>query len=322
MTTLDGARFLEEQLESIVAQSPPPAEIVVGDDGSTDRTGALIEAARARCPVPIRSIGGTHVGLRANVERVLNACRGDVIALSDQDDVWLPGRMRAIEDSFAEPGVMLWFSDADLIDEVGRAMGRRLWESVGLSHDALEALTGGRQLRRLLHGMTVTGATMAFRADVLPLAVPFPSELDGPDHLFLHDGWIAVLASLRGDIVADPRVFTRYRQHGGQFTGMQVARSLNEDQTRHRRASRGDLAKELGRVRLVLDRLREREALEQCRPEDATMLRELDELLSVRASAFGPERLLPVMRLLVAGRYRTYARGWRTAVGDLLLRRR
>ena len=123
MTTFDGERFVAEQLESIITQSPPPSEIVVGDDGSSDRTGAVIDTVRARSAVPIHSVGGAHVGLRANVERVLRACRGSVIVLCDQDDVWMPGRIQAIEESFADPSVVLWFSDAELIDEEGGAIG-------------------------------------------------------------------------------------------------------------------------------------------------------------------------------------------------------
>ena len=321
MTTLNGDRFLQEQLESIVAQSPRPLEIVIGDDGSNDGTLAVIESVRTRSAIPLRIIGGTHVGLRANVERVLRECRGAVIALADQDDVWLPDRIRAIEESFGDPAVGLWFSDAELIDERGRLMDRRLWASVGLGGDAVAALTAGRGLRRLLQGMTVTGATMAFRATLLPLVLPLPIELDGPDHLFLHDGWIAVLASLPGAIVAEPHCFTHYRQHAMQVTAMQVARNPIGEETPRRPASRHDLDQELARVRLVLDRVRKRDMLDACRPDDARTLVELEQLLSVRAASPGVGRIPALVRELFAGRYHTYARGWRTAAADLLYTR-
>ena len=54
---------------------------------------------------------------------------------------------------------------------------------------------------------------MACRASVLSVALPFPAELDGPDHLFLHDGWIALLAALEGRVIIDQCLLTRYRQH-------------------------------------------------------------------------------------------------------------
>ena len=169
---------------------------------------------------------------------------------------------------------------------------------------------------------------MAFRSAILPLALPLPSELEGDGHLFLHDGWIAVLASLRGRVVADPRVFTRYRQHSGQFTGMQVARAADDGlrtasgHPTRPRVSRRDLADESARVRLVLDRVRERDALDDCRSDDAALLIELDELLAVRASEPGRARVLAVVRLLLSGSYRIHARGWRTAAADLVDRRR
>jgi glycosyltransferase involved in cell wall biosynthesis len=317
LTTFNGERFIDEQLRSIAAQEPPPSELVIGDDGSTDRTLARIESSLAGATFPVRVLSGGHVGLRRNVERVIEACRAPVIALSDQDDVWLPGRLASISDAFADPAVTLWHSDADLIDEEGQSLDARLWDRIGLTPATRQSISDGTALRRLLYGMTVTGATMAFRSSIRAAVLPLPDELEGSDHLFLHDGWIAVIAALLGTVVPDERVFTLYRQHPTQFTNMQVVNDA-APVGRRRPASASDLVDEHRRVDLVLTRLRQTGLLDRCRPTDRQLLIGLERLLRTRSGAPGLARTRAIVVAWRAGDYGTYARGWRTAVGDLL----
>lgn len=321
VATFNGERFIAEQLASIASQNPAPDEVVIADDGSTDRTLEIAASALSSVPFRVRFVGGDHVGLRRNVERAIEACSGSVIALSDQDDVWLPGRLHAIAEAFADPAVDLWFSDADLIDEHGALLGVRLWEKVSLPPQAQRDLTAGAGVRRLLYGMTVTGATMAFRASLRSLALPFPTQLDEPD-LFLHDGWIAVLATLTGRVVTDERCFTQYRQHERQFTIMRVASQLTETSRRGDLATRRDIEREHVRVRLVLERLVERDALSRCSEKDQRLLTELSELLRTRDHPHGTMRTRAIVSAFGAGLYGRYARGWRTALADLLYPRR
>ncbi|HEV2835287.1 MAG TPA: glycosyltransferase, partial [Pyrinomonadaceae bacterium] len=87
--TYNGAVYLKEQLESIAAQTRTPDELVISDDQSTDDTLRLIEefAATAGFPVPL-SVNESNLGTAKNFEKAISLCRGDVILLSDQDDVW------------------------------------------------------------------------------------------------------------------------------------------------------------------------------------------------------------------------------------------
>ena len=101
-----------------------PFEVVIADDGSSDRTREVAASVLSDAPFPVRIIGGDHVGLRQNVERALRACSGSVIAFSDQDDIWLAGRLEAIELAFTDPSATLWLSDADLVDERGEELER------------------------------------------------------------------------------------------------------------------------------------------------------------------------------------------------------
>lgn len=322
MVTYNGNRFVREQLESILAQDPPPDEIVIGDDGSTDDTVAVIRLVAETSAVPVRLIEGNHLGLRRNVERTLVACGGDVIVLADQDDAWSPGKLRAVRSAFEVDEVTLWFSDAVLVDDEGRDLGERLWDAVSLPASARAAFERGEAVRRLLYGQSVTGATMAFRASLRDVVLPLPRQLELGEHLYLHDGWIAVLASLLGTVLTDPHPYVRYRRHPDQVTYRQEVEIARSPRGRAPRlVSRSALALERDRVVLVLDRLESTGFAERCRPADVATLRGLRELFTARAMRPGLAKWAAITRAMAAGHYTLYARGWRTAAADLIARR-
>src|SRR4051812_23010348 len=134
LCTFNGAEYLPAQLASIAAQSRLPDELVVHDDASSDGTPALVEAFVAQAPFPVRlHRHAERLGSIRNFDSAIAACAGDLIALSDQDDVWRPDKLRAIARRFdADAGVGLVFSDADLVDAALRPIGRGPWGSIGL----------------------------------------------------------------------------------------------------------------------------------------------------------------------------------------------
>lgn len=328
MTTYQAGEFLRPQLDSIGNQTLLPDELVVFDDASTDGTWETLSDFATRAPFPCRlSRQQQNVGLHGNVQAALAACTAAVVVLADQDDVWEPEKLASVARAFDDPDVTLWFSDAELIDGAGRPLNRRSWDAVGLSDIAARALDTDAGLRRLLHGMTVTGATMAVRSDILRVALPLPIELQGADHLFLHDGWLAVLASIHGRVVADPRALTRYRQHTSQFTNMSMApRSPDSGDPGSpapvargtRRARHHDLVMEQARVALVTQRLREPTPGLVPVPRKAAYLRDLQRFLDIRTLPRGARRRrLQVLGQLATGAYSRHARGLRTALLDL-----
>ena len=94
IATYNGEPFIAAQLESIIAQLSPEDEIIISDDGSTDRTLEVVQALDFPC-VRILHHEGEH-GYVSNFENALRAARGDVIFLSDQDDLWKPGKVEQI----------------------------------------------------------------------------------------------------------------------------------------------------------------------------------------------------------------------------------
>lgn len=327
MTTYQGEAFVEAQLESILAQSRLPDEIVIGDDASTDSTWDILTHFAENSPVPVRlHRSRRNMGLNRNIERVVADCQGSVLVFADQDDLWAPDKLAAISEAFAKPEVVLWFSDADLVDSRGIPTGDTLWEWTNFSAEEQQEMATGNGLSRLLHGSTVTGATMAVSAEIARLAIPLPSQMEAPRRVFLHDGWMAVLASVRGRIVVEPRLLTSYRRHPQQFTEQNppdfARRLAGSGSTRWAEyVERHDarVALDHARVRLVTQRLRDAGVLEVCRPSAVEEVLGLEELLDVRVLRRGAQgRRRQVATQVVNGGYRRYARGLRTAIGDIL----
>lgn len=87
----DGARYLGEALDSVLAQDPVPDEVVVVDDGSTDDLASVLE----RYPAPVRYVRQEPMGIPIALNRGIAECRADVLAFCDADDLWTPGKQAA-----------------------------------------------------------------------------------------------------------------------------------------------------------------------------------------------------------------------------------
>src|SRR5574341_2231095 len=148
MCTYNGARFLSTQLESLARQERLPDELVVCDDLSTDATRQVVSAFAAEAPLPVRFVANeTNLGSTKNFEKAIGLCSGELIALSDQDDVWDPRKLRLLEQRFTEePDLGFVFSDAEMVDQDLRPLGYTLWQSVRFGVREQKACKGGRAL--------------------------------------------------------------------------------------------------------------------------------------------------------------------------------
>ncbi len=218
LCTYQGERFIREQLHSIINQTRPVDEVIVCDDGSTDTTVGIVRevAASVRGQTRVIIAATDRVGgVSPNFARALAACSGDVIALSDQDDVWHPHR---IETALAALGrtdeVALAFSDARLIDADGAALGANLHAGLHLRSAERLALAQGKAFRVLIRRNVVTGATTMVTRALVDRAAPFPAE-------WVHDEWLAIIAAVSGRMVLIPDQLIDYRLHGGNQIGVE-----------------------------------------------------------------------------------------------------
>lgn len=219
MCTYNGSRFLTEQLESIWRQTKPPFELIICDDGSTDSTSEIVRNFADGVPFPVRFIRNeVKLGSTTNFERAILRCRGDAIALCDQDDVWqkdkLESAARVLE---SDPEVGGVFSDALLIDEDSQPMPGTLWQRLQVTPRVRADLNSKSGALLLLERSAVTGATFVFRSDFVQLVTPIPSE-------WVHDAWIALLVATQARLCPLPEPSLSYRLHPAQQVGLKPRR--------------------------------------------------------------------------------------------------
>ncbi len=195
MCTLNGARFLREQLESIASQTRLPDELVVCDDCSVDATLAILRhyAKAVEFPVRIRC-NAQPLGVAKNFEQAITHTAGDIIVLSDQDDIWRDNKLEVLEQVLSKnPDAGYAFSDAIIINEAGKMMHHSLWQQVFFTKKKRAVFSRGSadQVQILIRGNVVTGATMALRASLKAVILPVPNS-------WIHDEWIAFAASVSG----------------------------------------------------------------------------------------------------------------------------
>ncbi len=209
LATYNGAKFIREQLESVNAQTRPPDELVVVDDGSTDSTLEIIAefAARARFPVSVHR-NEHNLGYTTSFLSAASLCSGDWIAFCDQDDVWLPEKLATVERHAYRRNVMLIAHSAELVSDT--------LESTGVCHPRFHwsLVHKGWQLPMW---WIVEGFALAFRADLLHILVAH-EQVQGGGKLFMvreggHDAAISRLARTLGDIVTLSDCLALHRCH-------------------------------------------------------------------------------------------------------------
>jgi hypothetical protein len=213
MGTFNGARFLPEQLDSILAQTRPPDELVVCDDCSSDRTPEILAEFAEAAPFPVRvSRNRSQLGWLENFLQASRECSGDLIAFCDQDDVWLPeklARCEAILDSADGPSLVMHAAtvvDQELIPtgtlhpDIRRP--QRLWPR------DYPTFVGG------------PGFAMCFERRLLDYLrqPPLPPETRLE---YGHDTLLVLLAGAEDGLFLLDEPLALYRRHGGNVSGLE-----------------------------------------------------------------------------------------------------
>ena len=314
LCTYNGAAYLPGQLASIAAQRRLPDELVVRDDASDDDTPAVVQAFAARAPFPVRfERNATRLGSTRNFDGAIAACSGDLIALSDQDDVWRSDKLSSIEGRFREnPTAGLVFSDADLVDAALNPIGARLWARIGFDSRRRRFWQARGALTALVPGRIVTGATMAFRSTFRPLVLPTPEGI-AP---MIHDGWIALAIAAVADVAFIDEPLVAYRQHAAQQIGADEAPPPLGvmASAAHANAYSMHLVS-LGALRDRLAAGRAGPTGIAAVPRVETILRHFD--LRAHLPSRQVKRLPLVLRELISGRYHDYGNGVRSLIKDV-----
>jgi len=200
-----GLRYIGPQLSSILEQLSDQDEVVLVDDSSTD--GTYAQLGEIQDPRLTVLQNASNEGVLRSFEKALSHCSGEIVFLSDQDDLWLPKKVETILNAFAsDPDLTLVASDAIIIDEDGNKIGDSFYAKRGEFRAGLWS--------NLLIGK-FHGCTMAFRSSLLRCVLPFPR-----DTRVHHDTWIGCMNAVAGgntQYISEPLV--AYRRHSTNVTG-------------------------------------------------------------------------------------------------------
>lgn len=216
LCSYNGEQYIREQLNSILNQTMKVDEIVVCDDGSTDATIGIIEQVKANTFIDIRLCQNeSNLGPASNFQKAINLCRGDIIFLADQDDVWIPEKTEKILNYFeSHPSISVIFTDGHLMD--GDTIIGSLWKCFGITTKAQKAIDDGFGIELFSYENRATGATMAVRRTFEPL-----KYLNTYCHAdIIHDGALAMMALNSNQLGYIPEKLINYRIHANQKCGI------------------------------------------------------------------------------------------------------
>ena len=207
LPTLNGAAYLQAQLESIAVQKRPPDLLLVSDDGSHDGTCEIVKTFADHAPLQVVLCPGPRKGLAANMRSLLAICPAGYVALADQDDVWLPHKL---SDACKQLACLI---------QPTLYAARRIVTDAQLNPCGLTRLPKGSPSfahalhRNIAPGNTVVlnPAAQALMTRVIAQPTPLPA---------FHDWWLyQLITGAGGQVIFDPNPALLYRQHGQNLFG-------------------------------------------------------------------------------------------------------
>lgn len=212
VTTYNGSRYLRQQLDSLLTQDYPNIEIVVADDCSSDDTRLVLSEYEGNDQFRWYQ-NDSNLGYVKNFEKVIAKCKGEFIALCDQDDIWYPNKISRTMKEFNSDEIMLAYSNADLIAENDSLLPSSLMERMPISPII------GKGFRKFYFYSTVNGCCAVFRSGLYRGSAPFPDEVP-------HDWWLAYRAARLGGVSYVDERLLGYRQHDMNAEGISYSISL------------------------------------------------------------------------------------------------
>lgn len=196
MATYNGAKYIQEQLDSFVEQTSVPDELVICDDGSTDKTIEILNHFKSSAPFKVHIYRNEkNLGYGQNFGKAMSLCTGDLIFLSDQDDVWFPEKIATIcEIVTNNPKNHVFLNDALLTDGDLVSSGRTKLQQMKSARINIDSF--------------VQGCCCAVRKEFLELALPLPKVYKA------HDNWLVELAGYLDVKMVYEYALQFYRIHG------------------------------------------------------------------------------------------------------------
>jgi glycosyltransferase involved in cell wall biosynthesis len=196
MCVYNGERYLESQLNSILSQTYQNFELLILDDKSTDNSLGILKRYSQNDSRIVLIENKRNLGFNKNFEKGIIYSKGDLIAISDQDDIWLPEKVELLVANIEDN--ILIYSNSSLIEGVVDT-DQRL--DSNLTH------IDNPSYKNFLDSNFLTGHTCMFKRELVKHITPFGEDV------FFYDWWIGFASSYLGKVKYLDRVLTRYRIH-------------------------------------------------------------------------------------------------------------
>ena len=206
IATYNGEKYLKEQLESIICQLKENDEVVISDNGSTDSSFEIIKKLKdprinliqnPKSGLNCKNNRSKFYSVTNNFENALNNCNGDIIFLSDQDDVWSLHKVSDCLSVFEQTNTALILHDAQVVDNAKNIIADSYFKLIGSKKGIIRNLIKNSYL----------GCCMVFKRNVLDIALPFPKKL------IAHDIWLGLVAEGYFNVYFLERQLLQYRRH-------------------------------------------------------------------------------------------------------------
>ena len=221
MATYQGEKYLKIQIESLLAQDYPNLEFIWVDDASTDQSLSILKAYASQ-DARIHIIENLkNEGHNAAFERGMKAANGDLIALSDQDDYWIPSKISTLVNGIGDCSLV--YSDSQLIDPLGKELPLKM--------SSLKRQIAYNSPLMYTFGAWAPGHTMLFKKEVLETALPLSNWVT-------HDYLLGFSATCHNGIAYIPISMVHYRQHVSNAIGADLKKAKKLYNTRSERNMR------------------------------------------------------------------------------------
>jgi len=175
MTTYNGEKYLDKQLDSILNQLGVDDELIISDDGSLDKTISIIEDYMIN-DKRIKLYKNNHKNVVLNFESAISKCKNDLIFLSDQDDIWCDNKVNTVKKHLDKSDYLLVLHNAKKINGFNDVLDEYLIKN--MKHGIM----------RNLFLSSYWGCCMAFKKELVNDILPFPKNL------VAHDQYIGIIA--------------------------------------------------------------------------------------------------------------------------------
>lgn len=202
LAAYNGEAFMQEQIDSILACMSDNDELIISCDPSTDHT---IEIAKEyeSSDKRIHVLANDSPGLQSNFNNAVVHCSGEYIFLSDQDDVWIKGKIDKVIQTFVSTQADMVMHDGYMVDTDLNILPKSIFERYGVNDHFIPNLIR----------CSYWGCCMAIRASFRNIVCPFPTT-SGVNH----DIWIALMATRHGTIARCEDKLVLHRLHGGNVS--------------------------------------------------------------------------------------------------------